>query len=433
MKLCKFLFLVLFIGGSVLLFSQRTRALQEGGEPKLLPDTNALTAGRMPTIAAAGDYVVIAWNDLGMHCISPKFDQMAILPPFNNLMAQVIKRGDPPQIVTTGISLEYSIPKNKSVVGKTNFWQYAGALFGTNLPLGIGLTGNGLAGQLAPSGDHFEATGIPVLPLDDKLKWNPYQLALVRLKDAFGSVLTTANVVLPVSDEMHCDKCHSAGGPGAPGINTGSVESNILTLHDNREGTQLMSSRPVLCASCHSDNALGTPGVAGVDSMSLAMHEKHGSLRSSSRPACYDCHPGARTQCNRSAIEEMGPEGSNPGCERCHGSLSQVAASIRNGRQPWRQEPSCTNCHDQAFSTGANLYRNSRGHGGVFCSACHNSPHAWYPSRNSADNKQPLALQGSPNAIGNCSVCHTNNPGGENPHEIGGGGEHSDAVLLRRN
>jgi hypothetical protein len=53
------------------------------------------------------DYIVIGWNDLGMHCITPSYKKVAILPPFNNLCAQVIKRGDPPRIVTSGITLEY--------------------------------------------------------------------------------------------------------------------------------------------------------------------------------------------------------------------------------------------------------------------------------------------------------------------------------------
>ena len=29
-------------------------------------------------------YVVIAWNDLGMHCANKDFSNMCILPPYNN-------------------------------------------------------------------------------------------------------------------------------------------------------------------------------------------------------------------------------------------------------------------------------------------------------------------------------------------------------------
>ena len=77
----------------------------------------------------------------------------------------------------------------------------------------------------------------------------------------------------------------------------------------------------------------------GVESMSLAMHKKHSTV--ASIPACYDCHPGAKTQCNRSAIEKMGPLGTDPQCKNCHGDLKKVAADLVAGRKPWLQEPTC--------------------------------------------------------------------------------------------
>lgn len=46
--------------------------------------------------ADTSDYVLIGWNDLGMHCITPSYKELALLPPFNNLWVQVIQRGDPP-------------------------------------------------------------------------------------------------------------------------------------------------------------------------------------------------------------------------------------------------------------------------------------------------------------------------------------------------
>ena len=419
MKLLKSSLLIGFCALFLFMSGRTTQALQESVSQKGAGESRAVesmgASNAQVAAAANAQYVVIAWNDLGMHCISPRFDQMAILPPFNNLIAQVIKKGNPPQIVTSGVSVEYSVPNNTTVAGKTNFWQYARPLFGVDLPQGIGLTGNGLSGRMAAVGTRFEATGIPVLPYDDQLRWNPYQLATVNLKNGSGSIIATASAVLPVSDEMHCDRCHADGGAGAAGTATGSVEGNILTLHDRREGTSLMASRPVLCASCHSDNALGTPGQAGVESMSLAMHGKHSTV--ARQPSCYDCHPGDATRCNRSALEGMGPRGTDPRCSRCHGGLSEVAQSIRNGRQPWLEEPTCAQCHGSEGATPQPLYRNSTGHGGVYCSACHNSPHAWYPSKQAVDNKQPVALQGSSGAIGRCSVCHTNRLSGENPHE----------------
>jgi cytochrome c553 len=202
------------------------------------------------TSSLTSKYQVIGWNDLGMHCISPSFKEMAILPPFNNLFVQVIQKGDPPQLATTGITVEYYIKNNTVVSGKTDFWQYVQQLFGVVLPEGVGLTGNGLSGVMQLVGDHFEATGIPILPFKDSMVWNPYQTAVVTVKDGSGAVVASTKVVIPVSDELNCAKCHGAQ----------NTEVNILTLHDTQSGTALMSQRPVLCASCHSSNALGTAG-----------------------------------------------------------------------------------------------------------------------------------------------------------------------------
>ena len=53
------------------------------------------------------EYSVFAWNDLGMHCLNPSYDKLVILPPYNNVLVQVVKRGNPPSIVTTGITVSY--------------------------------------------------------------------------------------------------------------------------------------------------------------------------------------------------------------------------------------------------------------------------------------------------------------------------------------
>jgi hypothetical protein len=369
-------------------------------------------------------YVVIGWNDLGMHCISPGYKEMAILPPYNNLFVQVIQRGNPPSIVTSGISVEYSIPYNTKVAGKTDFWTYVTQLFGVTLAPGVGLTGNRLSGKLKPAGDHFEATGIPLLPRDDKMNWNPYQLATIKLKGPRGALLKSTQVVLPVSDELNCAKCHAADMDGTVHIiDTGTVEGNILAVHDyyhgpfgvSSTGPSLYESRPVLCANCHASNALGKPGIPGVKSVSEGMHGWHAQFPDA---GCYDCHPGAVTQCLRTGIGGMGYLGDTPSCTSCHGDMNQISTSIAQGRQPWLEEPTCQQCHGINYTTGSNLYRNSRGHGGVYCSACHNSPHAWSPSKLWADNMQVTKLQRTPYSLGKCSVCHTKPQKGDNPHVV---------------
>jgi len=70
------------------------------------------------------DYILIAWNDLGMHCANQDFSKVVVLPPFNTLYAQVIKKGSVsalPQVLTDSLTLSYEIPGNTYSVGKTNF------------------------------------------------------------------------------------------------------------------------------------------------------------------------------------------------------------------------------------------------------------------------------------------------------------------------
>jgi hypothetical protein len=390
--------------------------------------TSGMIARAEPELAGAGaltqpEYVVIGWNDLGMHCISPSFKEMAILPPFNNLWVQVIRRGDPPEVVNSNISLEYSVLKNTTVAGKTDFWQYAGQLFGVNLSEGIGLTGNGLSGMMRLVGDHFEATGIPLLPYDDAMNWNPYQTAIIKLKNLLGTVLETTRIVLPVSDELNCAMCHATGADASAnyGINTPTLEGNILTIHDTISQTSLMAQRPVLCANCHASNALGMSGDPNRRSLSEAIHWKHSTLLDlgyTDLPGCYDCHPGAKTRCMRTGVGGMGYSGTEPSCPSCHGDLAQVAGSISQGRKPWLQEPTCEQCHGFNKTTGQDLYKHSKGHGNIYCAACHNSPHSWWPSKLLVDNQQPLTLQGKTTSIGNCLVCHQTKPQryNKNPH-----------------
>ena len=408
---------LLVISGSSLVFSGVVQKSYQESIPVI-----TASGGPVAPSTLTSKYKVIGWNDLGMHCISPSFKEMAILPPFNNLFVQVIQKGDPPQLATTGITVEYYIKNNTTVSGKTDFWQYVQQLFGVALLEGTGLTGNGLSGTMQLVGNHFEASGIPILPFKDSMVWNPYQTAVVTVKDGSGTVVASTKVVIPVSDELNCAKCHGAQ----------NTESNILTMHDSLSGTTLMSQRPVLCASCHSSNALGTTGTPGLKSLSEAMHGKHAVLGANT-PGCYDCHPGQDTRCNRSAIKGMGASKGNPNCEHCHGSLQQVADSIAQGRAPWLQEPTCEQCHGAEYSTGADLYRNSTGHGGLYCAACHNSPHAWYPSKKSLDNRQPLRLQGEAGPIHKCTICHVTNPGGRNPHKAVFNGHPADWSTSHRN
>jgi len=70
---------------------------------------------------------------------------------------------------------------------------------------------------------------------------------------------------------------------------------------------------------------------------------------------------------------------------------------------------------------GTTIYKNGHGHGNLFCSACHGSPHAMVPSLNVKDNYQELQYQGSTRpvkSIGSCGVCHKSSRGGSEIQEF---------------
>jgi hypothetical protein len=350
-------------------------------------------------------YVVLGWNDLGMHCYDFNYSTMAVLPPYNNLFAQVIKRGDPPQLVTTGINVEYGFPNNTDSASKTNFWTYAQKLFGVALSPNIGLAGKGLSGLMDPATNHFVAEGIPITEYPDgSTTPDYYQLANVVAKEqSSGKVLAQTQVVVPVSSEMRCDVCHNS-----PSTN---FRMNILNKHDSEEGTHLAqqatSGNPVLCANCHADPALGKPGANGIPSLSAAMHNKHKEIATN----CYNCHPGPQTKCLRDVMSvQFGKT-----CTDCHVGGMQMLS--QESRTPWVDEPRCSNCHAAKYAENTGkLYKQSTGHGGLYCESCHNSTHAITPSREPNDNVQAIALQGYAGSISKCTVCHQTQPTGAFVH-----------------
>ena len=383
------------------------------------------------TIQLREKFIVLGWNNLGMHCYNEDFKDLAVLPPYNTLWAQVIRVGDPPQIITRDITVEYGFPDNTySVDGqgrpdKSNFWIYAQQLFNLSEPLppNVGLAGKGLSGTMDVEGDYFVAEGIPLTEYRDQDAVNrnpyPFQKAVitVRYTGRFPVVLAESTVVAPVSTEMSCINCHSDDGDATtryPVNATGKVETNILALHDylnngnytsGHEGP-LMDRRPILCAECHSSNALNAPGLPNISSLSNAMHRHHKDLPdiTPDTNGCYNCHPGPKTRCLRDTMSQSFALN----CTNCHGTMQVVSQNA----QPWLNEPQCgnQNCHGAGYQTDQPLYRMSRGHGGVFCAGCHDSPHAIAPSREPNDAIKFLELQGHPGTLRECTVCHLSMP-----------------------
>ncbi len=367
------------------------------------PVSGVLAPASSRARAVSNPFVVLGYNELGMHCMNQDFSEMCILPPYNTLRAQVIdRRGEDPRIVTSGISIQYSIPGNTISTSKTNFWNHTKSLFGVSLQPNIGLTGNGLVGTMKPTGQNdWEASGIPLTPIMDNGKLDPYSLSRINVVLNQKTVATTSAVV-PVSWEISCNLCHNTKGI--------SVATDILRKHDKLHKTKLEASKPVLCASCHADPALGTTGAKGVKSMSLAMHGSHATRMApvaSIGNTCYACHPGFQTNCQRDVHFSKGIS-----CEKCHGNMQAVANPFR---RPWVDEPTCGSCHSSRkpgfqFEEPGKLFKNSRGHGGVHCAACHGPQHATGPAVTAADNVQAIQHQGHAGTIDKCTVCHSKQP-----------------------
>lgn len=364
------------------------------------------------SLQTKGEYVILANNDLGMHCIQSDYSAFLIFPLGNNLIVQIFAKGkEDAQLITSGITLEYEVNNNTSSADKVNFWKYAED-YGFNIEPDEGITGNKLKGTLTLSKDkkYFEATAIPVVPYNDNQKQvNPYQTVKITVRESStGKILAIQdNVVLPVSDEMMCSNCHG----------TEDTDKNILKSHDKKEGTKLYAdltqNNRHSCSECHSDNISNVPDKSNVPSLSLAMHGFHSQTMGMSKleNQCYNCHPGTVTKCLRGVMAANNITCNN---SNCHGNIEQVSQSIENGRKPWLDEPDCGACHGPAYAVNPGiLYHNSylingpdEMNGQIKCTSCHNSPHSEWPSTLTLDNVIPLQLYGKPDFIRQCSACH---------------------------
>ena len=378
-------------------------AVDQAGNIRTTTVTYTVTG---PNPSVSGGTRLFAWNDLGMHCMDTDYSVFTLLPPFNDLNAQLMVNGklagganytltyesasDPTGSVNT-----YSVGPTK----KTNFWDYFVALFGLgSLPPNIGMTGNPTASATpAPLAwdsvyGWYGGSGIPITPIDDAGKVNAFPLVKVTAKDSNGQVLASAHAVLPVSTEMNCSLCHAsvtgtaaakpAGGwvNGTPTPTERDWRLNVLRLHDQRNagnanyssllsakgyGTSLEGSvtkadasqnKPIFCDTCHNSNALAYWGLGGeksVSTMTAAMHTRHATAVDplsgkaldgiGTRDACYNCHPGKSTQCLRGAMGNP-TDSTGKHLMECQ-SCHGSMATVGGNRNGWYDVPTCQSCH----------------------------------------------------------------------------------------
>ncbi len=208
-------------------------------------------------------------------------------------------------------------------------------------------------GSVIPDVNWFAADGIPLLPVDDQGRSNPYPLMKVSVTSKSGEVLDSVDVVLPVASEADCQNCHAnpddhgngaattfAGttfdvvlAKNAPGPEQlgNAAKINILRLHDAKHGSNYTSSidgsssvcdaaanpddpnclanqTPIQCAQCHYTPALDltqqgpqdetTQGIRGRQqkrhiSMSRAMHFTHADFKDPFGAPAFPTMPAA--------------------------------------------------------------------------------------------------------------------------------------------
>lgn len=466
-----------------------------------------LLAVLLAVTGRAATATVLGWNNLGMHCMDSDYSVFTILPPYNTIEAQLIIGG---KLVTNtaGYTLTYQAIAdannsfNSTSQGKGNFYDFTARLYGA-LPADSGLAGWNMPGpnnipqamlfentNTPAAGVHvlvnwYRAEGIPLTPYDDAMHKNPYPMMRLVARDASSNIVATSAIVLPVSDEMDCRACHASGTQSAAEPAAGWVwdanperdyRLNILRLHDEHEFslhpalyTNALAARgfnpmglyrgvvadnkPVLCAVCHSSEALGTGSYSNTPPLTASVHSYHATVtdpilgimldNAANRAACYRCHPGSTTKCLRGAMgAAVAADGSmEMQCQSCHGNMSAVGSPNRVG---WFMEPACQSCHtgpatqnngqirytsafeaggaprvaiDQTFATspntpatGLSLFRFSTGHGGLQCEACHGSTHAEFPSSHANDNVRNTQLQGHIGVMIECTACHDTVP-----------------------
>jgi hypothetical protein len=373
-----------------------------------------------PPTTGSGNYTLLAWNDLGMHCMDGKdFSVFSILPPYNTLHAQLKNKSG--ALVSNGVKLTYeATPDSTGSINtishtKTNFWDWSDKLLGLTLTPDVGVNLDGLASGAPEPGNEtpsltpapltynsqykwYEAEGIPITPVDDSGKKNFYPTVKVVAKDLSGNVLATTTTVLPVSDEMTCQSCHASSSPSADAkpaagwVNDPNPEKdwkrNILRLHDEEEkGKALFTSalvqagynnngllasadsgKPVLCVACHASNAYFDKknkksimgGIAGIPAFTAALHTLHADVKD----------PTA-TPANSLTLNDSK---NRTACYLCHpGSKTQCLRGAMGKATTAGGESlmSCQSCHGNMKQVGSSARKGW--YEEPTCESCHNS------------------------------------------------------------
>ncbi|MCK7477259.1 MAG: hypothetical protein M0C28_06995 [Candidatus Moduliflexus flocculans] len=259
---------------------------------------------------------------------------------------------------------------------------------------------NGLSGTMVVKGDHFQVNGIPVVPVDDALAWNPYQVADITVRDSgTNAVLVQTRATVPTSDEINCGEMPRRG-PAARrprktrrrgGDDPGRGPARAMRLLPRQSGARPDRAR-----------ILRQVPVPGHPRLPLIARARPATTATPARPpsaAAASAHTAADGNCvvlprdhGRTWPAPSPPAAGSPGSA----SLCARPATLGSPRSIRVRR-----------STGT-----PTGHNGLSCPACHGSPHAQVPT-NQASGRLSGRRSTRPTVvpIGTCKVCHDTSKG----------------------
>ena len=313
---------------------------------------------------------------------------------------------------------------------------------------------NSPLGSIIEQANWWSADGIPMLPVDDAGRSNPYPLMRIQAKKN-GLTLASSDIVLPVASEADCQNCHaqmidcadmslsaliqndscneSAISPtlktqtvfevtsmdDAPGLNAdqqllNAAKINILRLHDVKHGTSypaqwgscdaasnaenasawntncLTKRTPIQCSQCHYSPALDLAQLGPKDDVTNQVFQVDVGLSMSS--VMHKFH-GQYLD----LFPDM-PAPNNP--LRKRSALSNGFPNAQTGQsvENYVLQETCYQCHP---GKRAQCLRGAMASGGVVCQDCHGEMADVGHDFTSGGSRVPWASEPK------CQSCHT--------------------------
>lgn len=375
---------------------------------------------------AEAEYLLSAWTVSGMGFTSnPESSGLDFSPALPVIRAQLILRGETPELVSDDVDLVYTLAGN----------------------------GSGFEGQMTGEDGYFQAEISALANVSQ-----PYHLVEVQARKG-GNIIAQTRVMVAQSPEVGCGHCHDPGKDSGKGqLLSRAAAADIVGRHDALSKTTLKArfdkGDTIVCGECHADSSRAMAGKQRGLNLSASIHGFHAAyMAEQGAEACSFCHPTAASG------PTQGFRGLHHGldldCVSCHGSMAENGAALLkaevaagkeragqllgfigkadmpideiNGRRPWLNMPDCLTCHidfqppeaDSAFNSWTaeeeGAFHNRKGEEGViFCATCHNPAHVLYPAANPygamLDVQQPRQYQGDSLPLGanrSCKTCHT--------------------------